>query len=121
MASLPDDVLRWLDAAGSVELLVEDHEHQALRTMVGAEYDGDDLLMPVAEGGPIHHALIYDPQATVLVRDPANGDRMAEIHGEVEMTTAGAADLHVRTGGEAGLESVWLVVRVVPTVVDMHG
>jgi hypothetical protein len=129
---LPDQVKRWLAAGAAVDLVVIDHERQVLRARVTVERDGDDLLMAVPEGGPVHHALIYDPQATVEIRPaPAAGEvpgrdaaAGAQLHGEVEMTTAGAADLRRRTGapGDAGeTADAWLVVRVVPTAVDLRG
>lgn len=136
MATLPEPVKRWLDEGGAVELVVVDLARAVMRVAVVAEYDGDDLVMAVPEGGAVHHALIYDPQATVVISAPAavgvvvRGE--AEVRGEVEMTTAGAGELRARTteagDGAAGPSNGalsdrdgWLVVRVVPTHVAFRG
>ena len=124
MATLPESVKRWLDGGASVELVVVDLARVVVRTSVVAEYDGDDLLMAVPEGGAVHHALIYDPQATVLITaltaaGVPRGSKV-EVRGEVEMTTAGAAELRVRTDGTVEPGAAWLVVRVIPTAVEMR-
>ena len=120
MATLPEHVKRWLDAGASVELVVVDLARATVHTAVVAEYDGDDLLMAVPEGGVAHHALIYDPQATVLITPEAGDNVGVEVQGEVEMTTAGAAELRLRTGGAVEPDAAWLVVRLIPTAIEMR-
>ena len=123
MATLPDRVKRWLDEGASVELVVVDLAQAMVRAVVVAEYDDDDLLMAVPEGGAVHHALIYDPQATVQISPAAGAAGAAvgaEVRGEVEMTTAGAAELRLRTGGTVEPGAAWLVVRVIPTAVEIR-
>ncbi|MDQ1727465.1 MAG: hypothetical protein QOK14_1510 [Frankiaceae bacterium] len=109
-----------LDTGATTELVVVDLDRHEVRTPVVAEYDEDDLLMAVPEGGAVHLALIYDPQASVVITAVTRAEGTAHVHGEVEMTTAGAADLHRRTGGAAGPDDAWLVVRIVPTQVEFR-
>ncbi len=123
-APLPARVRHLLDTGAAAELVVVDLERREVRTAVTLELDGDDLLIAVPEGGPVHHALIYDPRATVVITTAGVDTQGADIRGEVEMTTAGASDLRRRTGGavgEVGAGDAWLVVRVVPTLVDFRG
>jgi hypothetical protein len=117
---LPMIVRGWLEAGGAAVLGTVDLTGHARLTPVAAVADGDDVVLPVAEGSPAHHDLIYDPTATVLVCAPFDPMRSALIRGEVEMTTAGAGELAARLLAE-GSGGEWLVVRVVPTSVDVLG
>jgi len=119
--ALPDRVRRLLDTGAAAELVVVDLERRELRTAVVVEYDGDELVMAVPEGGAMHHALIYDPQATVVITAAGDREAGATVRGEVEMTTAGATDLRRRTSGPVPAGDAWLVVRIVPTQVDCRG
>lgn len=118
---LPPVVRGWLEAGGATVLGTVDLAGRPRLTRVLAATDGDDLVLPIVEGSRAHHDLIYDPTATVLVCAPGDGRPSAHVRGEVEMTTAGAAELAARLLGAEASGVQWLVVRVVPTSVDVHG
>lgn len=121
MIPLPASVAAWLDhpAPATVASVGLDGYAHLFRAVVARE--GDDVLTPIVEGSAYHHDMIYDPRATVVVTDPANPSRWAEIRGEVEMTTAGARQLADAVGMLSTSETPeFLVVRVVPQKVTVH-
>ncbi|MDQ1724659.1 MAG: hypothetical protein QOG52_1687 [Frankiaceae bacterium] len=122
MIVLPDRLRDWLSIGPLAVIGTVDLGGHARLSLVRAARDGDDIVMPVLEGSPPQLDLIYEPAATVLFWDPDGGPQSIEVRGEVEMTTAGAAELAAGlTRARRGPDESWLVVRVVPTAVEMRG
>ena len=122
MTELPEVLRDWLSIGPLAVLGTIDLTGHARLSLVRAARDGQDVVMPVLEGSPAQHDLIYDPAATVLIWDPDGGPQSIEVRGEVEMTTAGAAELASGlTRVQRGPDESWLVVRVVPTAIEMRG
>ena len=66
-------------------------------TVVWLHVEDDRVVFNTAEGRAKHRNMAADPRVTVLLLDPANGYRYAELRGRVEMTTA---------GGDAGIDAL---------------
>lgn len=66
-------------------------------TVVWLHVEGDRVVFNTAEGRAKHRNMAADPRVTVLLLDPANGYRYAELRGRVEMTTE---------GGDAGIDAL---------------
>jgi len=59
-------------------------------TVVWLHVDGDRVIFNTAAGRAKHRNMERDPRVTVMLLDPDNGYRYAELRGSVEMTEAGA-------------------------------
>jgi len=66
-------------------------------TVVWLHVEDDRVVFNTAEGRAKHRNMAADPRVTVLLLDPANGYRYAELRGTVEMTTE---------GGDAGIDAL---------------
>jgi PPOX class probable F420-dependent enzyme len=66
-------------------------------TVVWLHVEDDRVVFNTAEGRAKHRNMAADPRVTVLLLDPANGYRYAELRGTVEMTT---------DGGDAGIDAL---------------
>ncbi len=66
-------------------------------TVVWLHVEDDRVVFNTAEGRAKHRNMAADPRVTVLLLDPDNGYRYAELRGTVEMTTA---------GGDAGIDAL---------------
>jgi PPOX class probable F420-dependent enzyme len=58
-------------------------------TVVWLDVDGDKVVFNTAAGRAKHRNMEADPRVTVLLLDPANGYRYAELRGTVTMTEEG--------------------------------
>ena len=59
-------------------------------TVVWLHVEGDQVVFNTAEGRAKHRNMVADPRVTVMLLDPENGYRYAELRGTVEVTTDGA-------------------------------
>ena len=59
-------------------------------TVVWLHVEGDKVVFNTAEGRAKHRNMVADPRVTVMLLDPENGYRYAELRGAVEVTTDGA-------------------------------
>ena len=59
-------------------------------TVVWLHVEGDKVVFNTAEGRAKHRNMVADPRVTVMLLDPENGYRYAELRGTVEVTTDGA-------------------------------
>ena len=66
-------------------------------TVVWLHVEDDRVVFNTAEGRAKHRNMAADPRVTVLLLDPDNGYRYAELRGTVEMTT---------DGGDAGIDAL---------------
>ncbi len=66
-------------------------------TVVWVHVEDDQVVFNTAEGRAKHRNMATDPRVTVLLLDPANGYRYAELRGAVRMTTE---------GGDAGIDAL---------------
>jgi len=66
-------------------------------TVVWLHVEGDHVVFNTAEGRAKHRNMAADPRVTILLLDPANGYRYAELRGSVVMTTE---------GGDAGIDAL---------------
>jgi len=66
-------------------------------TVVWLHVEGEHVVFNTAEGRAKHRNMAADPRVTILLLDPANGYRYAELRGTVAMTTE---------GGDAGIDAL---------------
>jgi PPOX class probable F420-dependent enzyme len=66
-------------------------------TVVWLDVDRDKVVFNTAAGRAKHRNMEADPRVTVLLLDPANGYRYAELRGTVTMT---------EEGGDQGIEDL---------------
>jgi len=59
-------------------------------TVIWLHVEGDKVVFNTAEGRAKHRNMVADPRVTVMLLDPENGYRYAELRGTVEVTTHGA-------------------------------
>ena len=59
-------------------------------TVIWLHVEGDKVVVNTAEGRAKHRNMVADPRVTVMLLDPENGYRYAELRGTVEVTTDGA-------------------------------
>ena len=59
-------------------------------TVIWLHVEGDKVVFNTAEGRAKHRNMVADPRVTVMLLDPENGYRYAELRGTVEVTTDGA-------------------------------
>jgi len=59
-------------------------------TVIWLHVEGDKVVFNTAEGRAKHRNMVADPRVTVMLLDPENGYRYAELRGAVEVTTDGA-------------------------------
>ena len=59
-------------------------------TVIWLHVEGDKVVFNTAEGRAKHRNMVADPRVTVMLLDPDNGYRYAELRGTVEVTTDGA-------------------------------
>ena len=59
-------------------------------TVIWLHVEGDKVVFNTAEGRAKHRNMVADPRVTVMLLDPENGYRYAELRGMVEVTTDGA-------------------------------
>ena len=59
-------------------------------TVVWLHVEGDKVVFNTAEGRAKHRNMVSDSRVTVMLLDPENGYRYAELRGTVEVTTDGA-------------------------------
>ena len=59
-------------------------------TVIRLHVEGDKVVFNTAEGRAKHRNMVADPRVTVMLLDPENGYRYAELRGTVEVTTDGA-------------------------------
>jgi PPOX class probable F420-dependent enzyme len=91
--------------------------------LLWATYDGDDILLSTIKSRAKYRNWRRDPRASVLVFDPADGQRYVEVRGHVTMTTDGGRELIDRLSqiyegtsytGDEGTNRVRVVVRLSP-------
>lgn len=59
-------------------------------TVIWLHVEGDRVVFNTAKGRAKHRNMEGDPRVTVLLLDPANGYRYAELRGVAEITEEGA-------------------------------
>ncbi len=59
-------------------------------TVVWLHVDGDRVVFNTAAGRAKYRNMVADPRVTVLLLDPENGYRYAELRGAVDVTEEGA-------------------------------
>jgi PPOX class probable F420-dependent enzyme len=59
-------------------------------TVIWLHVEGDKVVFNTAEGRAKHRNMVADSRVTVMLLDPENGYRYAELRGTVEVTTDGA-------------------------------
>ena len=59
-------------------------------TVIWLHIEDDEVVFNTAEGRAKHRNMVADSRVTVMLLDPENGYRYAELRGTVEVTTDGA-------------------------------
>jgi PPOX class probable F420-dependent enzyme len=92
-------------------------------SLLWATYEGDDILLSTIKSRAKYRNWKRDPRASVLVYDPADGEKYVEVRGRVSMTTDGGPELIDRLSriyegtsytGDEGTDHVRVVVRLTP-------
>lgn len=85
MAELPEGVRKLFDAANYATVTSINPDGMPHSTVVWAHTDGDDVLFSTVKGRRKPRNFERDPRASILVIDPDNPFRYAEVRGAVTM------------------------------------
>lgn len=128
MAELSEGVRKLFDAANYATVTSINPDGTPQSTVVWVRTDGDDVLFSTVKGRrkPLNYS--RDPHASILVIDPENPFRYAEVRGTVTMVEDPSGSLiqelsRKYTGDpwkeHAGAER--LIVRISPDKVTLRG
>ncbi|MFD1537461.1 PPOX class F420-dependent oxidoreductase [Nonomuraea guangzhouensis] len=127
MAELSEGVRELFDGPNYATVTSLNPDGGPQSTVVWVRTDGDDVLFSTAKGRRKPRNFERDPRASLLIIDPANPYRYAEVRGHVTMEDDPAGDLiqelsHKYTGkpweDKPGVER--LIVRISPEKVTMR-
>ena len=127
MTELPPRARELLDAPNHAVVTTLNPDGGPQSTVVWVRTDGDDVLFSTAKGRRKPRNFERDPRASLLIIDPANPYRYAEVRGRVSMEEDPAGDLiqelsRKYTGkpweDKPGVER--LIVRIRPEKVTMR-
>ncbi|MEV1247497.1 PPOX class F420-dependent oxidoreductase [Nonomuraea sp. NPDC052129] len=93
MTELSGDVRELFDGPNYATVTSINPDGGPQSTVVWVRTDGDDVLFSTAKGRRKPRNFERDPRASLLVIDPANPYRYAEVRGRVSMEEDPAGDL----------------------------
>jgi PPOX class probable F420-dependent enzyme len=125
---LPDPVRDLFDAANYATLSTIEPDGSPQASVIWVKSDGDDVVFSTVKGRRKHRNIDRDPRATVLIIDPDNPYKYAEIRGHVTMIDdpAGAMiqELSLKYAGrpwqEPHPDNERVIVRITPKKVHLR-
>lgn len=125
---LPDGVRELFDAPNFATVVSLNPDGAPQASVIWVRTDGDDILFSTVKGRRKHRNFDRDPRTTIVVIDPANPYRYAEVRGTVTMEDDPASalieELSLKYAGRSWEEphpdSERVIVRIKPQKVYLR-